>query len=63
MKAATVIAAILYLVAIAALIVGWFMNIVALVGMLGATHASTSELVIRLVGVVVAPFGGFIGWF
>jgi hypothetical protein len=63
MKAATVIAATLDLVAILALVVGWVMNILALALMLGHNAASTTEIVIRLVGVFVAPFGGFIGWF
>lgn len=63
MKAATVIALMLYLVAICALVVGWVMNLLALAMIMGHNAASTSEVVIRLVGVVVAPFGGFIGWF
>lgn len=42
------------------LVIGWIMNIVKLFGLSFDTFSP--ELVIRIVGVVLAPIGGVVGW-
>lgn len=39
-------------------IIGWIMNIVAMFG-----EISTNELIIRAIGVFIAPAGSIMGWF
>lgn len=41
-----------------AVVIGWIMNVAAMFGDL-----STNELIIRVVGVFIAPAGAIMGWF
>jgi hypothetical protein len=41
--------------------IGWVINIVKLVGLIGADIGT--EFVLRVVGVIVAPLGSIMGWF
>ncbi|UUT40940.1 hypothetical protein [Salmonella phage GSP032] len=41
-----------------AAIIGWIMNIVAMFG-----DISTNDLIIRAIGIFVAPAGALMGWF
>jgi len=50
-----------YLAVIVLAVVGYVMNLVKLVGM--SDGGVTAMFILRLVGVVAAPFGAFIGWF
>lgn len=43
-----------------ALIVGWIMNIVAVIGLIGGDVSA--ELIVRVVGVFVAPLGAAFGY-
>jgi len=43
------------------LIIGWIMNIVKIVG--GFDLALTGMMVMRIIGVFIAPIGGVLGWF
>ena len=44
-----------------AFIAGWVLNIAALLG--GYATMEISELMLRLVGAVIAPLGAVMGWF
>lgn len=44
-----------------AFIAGWVLNIAALLG--GYATMEISELMLRLVGAVIAPLGAVLGWF
>lgn len=50
-----------YLVILIALVVGWVMNIVSIVGTLA--DPITGMLIARLVGTIVFPLGGVLGYF
>lgn len=60
-----VVVFLVYIIIIMALTVGWVMNIVSLIGMLGTPVAAIPvvELILRLVGLVVTPLGGILGYF
>lgn len=51
----------LFFLTLALIATGWIMNIIAL------THASinplTTVVILRFVGIIVAPLGAFMGWF
>jgi len=49
-----------YVAFIVLAVIGYVMNLVKLVGMMDG--GVTAMLVIRLVGIVAAPFGALIGW-
>lgn len=45
-------------------VVGYFMNIFDLIGMIGTDlSANLFEVVLRVVGVFVGPLGAIMGWF
>jgi len=50
-----------YLAVLLGLLVGWIMNIVAIIGSMG--DAITGMFIARLVGTVVFPLGGILGYF
>jgi len=50
-----------YVTVLVLAVIGYVMNLVKLVGMMDG--GVTAMLVIRLVGIVAAPFGALIGWF
>jgi len=52
---------IMYLLTMLGLIIGWVMNIVALVQCDFA--APWKEEALRIIGLIVAPLGGVFGWF
>ena len=45
---------------VAALAIGWVMNIMTLLHMAGGV---TAEMVVRIVGIFIAPVGAVAGWF
>lgn len=47
-----------FIALLVAAVIGWIMNIVAMFGDL-----TTNELIIRAVGVFIAPAGAIMGWF
>lgn len=49
-----------YILFAIALFVGWVLNIVAIVGLMGGDI--TAELVVRIVGVLAFPIGGIVGY-
>jgi hypothetical protein len=53
--------ALTYFAAVIGLVIGWIMNIVALVGGPELAQWTTLE-VLRVVGIFVAPLGGVLGW-
>lgn len=53
--------AILYFLVLIAIVVGWCMNLVHVIGSLSGEF--TTELVVRLVGIPVFPLGVICGWF
>lgn len=54
---------VIYLVTCSMLIVGWFVNIYKLVSV-GLELSSWGGMEIaRVIGVFLAPLGGFLGWF
>lgn len=50
-----------YLAVLLGLLIGWVMNIVAIVGSM--SDAITGMFIARLVGTVVFPLGGVLGYF
>ena len=60
MKAAAAVLLTYAIIAVLA-IIGWVMNIVAIFG-LDFSHVS-AEMVIRIIGIFVAPIGAVYGWF
>lgn len=50
-----------YLAVLLGLLVGWIMNVVAIIGSMG--DAITGLFIARLVGTVVFPLGGVLGYF
>lgn len=50
-----------YFAGVVALVIGWVMNIVALVGGPELAQWTTLE-VLRVVGIFIAPLGGVLGW-
>lgn len=53
--------AVVWLVLVAMMVIGWFMNIFAIVAEVGGGF--TTLLAFRALGVVVAPLGSILGWF
>jgi hypothetical protein len=53
--------ALTYFAVVIGLVIGWIMNIVALVGGPELAQWTTLE-VLRVVGIFVAPLGGVLGW-
>lgn len=50
-----------YVAVLVLAVIGYVMNLVKLVGMMDG--GVSAMLIIRLVGIVAAPFGALIGWF
>lgn len=59
----SVIAALLVVALWIAGAIGWFMNLFAVVGMAMDGYPMGSEFVLRIIGTVVFPVGGLLGWF
>lgn len=51
-----------YALVIVALVIGWVMNIIKLLGSPEVVQWTVLE-VLRVVGIFVAPLGGVLGWF
>jgi len=53
-----------WVMVVIAIAIGWIMNIVKLIGFSGGTFAGNEiEIILRAVGVFMAPLGGVAGWF
>jgi len=58
------IAGLFVILAFGAAAVGWIMNLVAVIHAAGATLSHvTVMLVLRIVGIFIAPLGAILGWF
>lgn len=58
---ATLTALLLYLAVLIGLLIGWVMNIVAIIHSIG--DAITGLFIARLFGTIVFPLGGVLGYF
>lgn len=56
----SVIALLLYLTLLVAFVSGWIMNIMAVAG--SSFDTITGMLVLRVVGIFIAPLGAVLGW-
>jgi len=56
-------ASLAFLAAVIAAIVGWFINLVSVIKLCLAGAAFTSFLVLKALGIVVAPLGAILGLF
>lgn len=63
-KSFSSIVAVTYVLVMLAAVYGWVSNIVKIVGLIGSDVSTVAvELIIRLIGVPVAPLGAVAGFF
>lgn len=63
-KSFSSIVAVTYILVMLAAVYGWVSNIVKIVGLIGSDISTIAvELIIRLIGVPVAPLGAVAGFF